>query len=256
MFNAIKRLFIYLGLMAEKATETQAIDEAQVERSIRDQRAKAAAASKANGDLKAQAILLKQTIRDQTNETNRLTGMLQIAAQQNDTENGATYAEQLDTLQQELDTNKERLNQLDAIYEQNNQIIATSLKEIERVQRDFIALKARVKVSQNMVHLSELIKSSIGELQGMTDTGQAMQRMKERAAQGEGQMTATMDLAKTMGATTLNTQAAKNARGRALFEQFKAKNNLTNPEVPQTQTQTQAPETPQTQPARQPITEN
>ena len=32
MFRAIKRLFIWMGLMAEKATETDAINQAVVER--------------------------------------------------------------------------------------------------------------------------------------------------------------------------------------------------------------------------------
>ena len=41
MFRAIKRLFIWMGLMAEKATETDAINQAVVERGIRDSKAKA-----------------------------------------------------------------------------------------------------------------------------------------------------------------------------------------------------------------------
>ena len=36
MFRAIKRLFIWMGLMAEKATETDAINQAVVERGIRE----------------------------------------------------------------------------------------------------------------------------------------------------------------------------------------------------------------------------
>jgi hypothetical protein len=39
MFRAIKRLFIWMGLMAEKATETDAINQAVVERGIRDSKA-------------------------------------------------------------------------------------------------------------------------------------------------------------------------------------------------------------------------
>ena len=41
MFRAIKRVFIWLGLMAEKATETDAINQAVVERGIRDSKVKA-----------------------------------------------------------------------------------------------------------------------------------------------------------------------------------------------------------------------
>ena len=41
MFRAFKRLFIWLGIVAEWATETDAINEAVVERGIRDAKAKA-----------------------------------------------------------------------------------------------------------------------------------------------------------------------------------------------------------------------
>ena len=41
MFRAIKRLFIFLGLMAEKATENDAINAAVVERGIRDSKLRA-----------------------------------------------------------------------------------------------------------------------------------------------------------------------------------------------------------------------
>ena len=41
MFRAFKRIFIWLGLMAEQATETDAINQAVVERGIRDSRVKA-----------------------------------------------------------------------------------------------------------------------------------------------------------------------------------------------------------------------
>jgi len=42
MWKSIKRLLIYLNLMAEKATETDAINEAQVEAGIRAQKRKPA----------------------------------------------------------------------------------------------------------------------------------------------------------------------------------------------------------------------
>jgi hypothetical protein len=59
MFRAIKRLFIWMGLMAEKATETDAINQAVVERGIRDSKAKADKAHYANGQLAGQIALLK-----------------------------------------------------------------------------------------------------------------------------------------------------------------------------------------------------
>src|SRR5438552_14654071 len=63
MFRAIKRVFIWLGLMAEKATETDAINEAVVERGIRDSKAKADKAHYANGQLAGQIALLKDQIK-------------------------------------------------------------------------------------------------------------------------------------------------------------------------------------------------
>ena len=54
MFRAIKRVFIWLGLMAEQATETDAINQAVVERGIRDSKAKADKAHYANGQLAGQ----------------------------------------------------------------------------------------------------------------------------------------------------------------------------------------------------------
>ena len=65
MFRAIKRVFIWLGLIAERATETDAINEAVVERGIRDSKAKADKAHYANGQLAGQIALLKDQIKRQ-----------------------------------------------------------------------------------------------------------------------------------------------------------------------------------------------
>src|SRR2546429_9224497 len=65
MFRAIKRLFIWMGLMAEKATETDAINQAVVERGIRDSKAKADKAHYANGQLAGQIALLRDQIKRQ-----------------------------------------------------------------------------------------------------------------------------------------------------------------------------------------------
>ncbi|MEI6032750.1 MAG: hypothetical protein WCS65_00540 [Verrucomicrobiae bacterium] len=231
MFNALKRLFVYLGLMMEKSTETQAIDEAVIERGIRDQRAKADAANTANGQMKTQMILLKEQIRNEERQVAEYTAQLKLAAQTNDELNGAHFAELLDNVQQEILRNKEQMEQYDVVYKNNVQIIANSLKEIERYQREFEMMKARVKTSEAQKGLAELVKNSIQELQGMSEVGQAMGRMKERAAGGEGQMAATIDLANAMGKNVAADQSARNARGRALFEQFKQSGTLTNPEV-------------------------
>ena len=57
MFRAIKRLFIWMGLMAEKATETDAINQAVVERGIRDSKAKADKEKKAAIDKEVKKAL-------------------------------------------------------------------------------------------------------------------------------------------------------------------------------------------------------
>jgi len=231
MFKAIRRLLVALGLMLEKATETQAIDEAMIERGIRDQRAKADAANTANGQMKTQMILLKEQIRSEERQVAEYTAQLKLAAQTNDELNGAHFAELLDNVQQEIARNNEQMAQYEIVYKNNVQIIANSLKEIERYQREFEMMKARVKTSEAQRGLADLVKNSIQELQGMSEVGQAMGRMKERAAAGEGQMAATIDLATAMGKNVASDQAARNARGKALFEQFKQAGKLTNPEV-------------------------
>ncbi len=106
MFRAIKRVFIWLGLMAEKATETDAINQAVVERGIRDSKAKADKAHYANGQLAGQIALLKDQIKRQERQREELQGLLQAAAAANDEANGAHYAEELATLEQDLNENK------------------------------------------------------------------------------------------------------------------------------------------------------
>ena len=91
MFRAIKRIFIWLGLMAEKATENDAINQAVVERGIRDSKAKADKAHYANGQLASQIALLKDQIKRQQRQREDLQGMLQAAAAANDEANGAHY---------------------------------------------------------------------------------------------------------------------------------------------------------------------
>src|SRR5512137_2710788 len=119
MFRAIKRIFIWLGLMAEKATETDAINQAVVERGIRDSKAKADKAHYANGQLAGQISLLKDQIKRQERQREELQGMLQAAAAANDETNGAHYAEQLAELEGDLGENKAQLENLEALYQQN-----------------------------------------------------------------------------------------------------------------------------------------
>jgi hypothetical protein len=231
MFRALKRLFVALGFWAESATETQAIDEAVIQSGIRDQQAKAAAANKANGDLQTSIILLRNQIHEEEVRAAGLTAQLQLAAEQNNESEGAALAEQLDVLNHEIQTNKEQLVSLDAVYQQNLEIIANALREVQTLQQQFVALRAQVKSSQSLKGLAENLQNSISQLQGMSEAGQAIQRMKERAASGQGHFKATIDLASKMGANVASSQEQRASRGKALFAQFKAKGTLTNSEA-------------------------
>jgi hypothetical protein len=231
MFRAIKRIFIWLGLMAEKATETDAINQAVVERGIRDSKAKADKAHYANGQLAGQIALLRDQIKRQERQREELQSLLQAAANANDEGNGSHYAEELATLEQDLQDNK--ADNLEQLYKQNTEIIAGSLREIQRFQREFEAVKAKVAIGRSLEGLSGMMKSSISELQGMMggEMGQSMQQLRQSAAAGEGQMRATLDLAKEMGSGIARQQEARKARGAMLFQEYKKKMGLVQPEA-------------------------
>jgi hypothetical protein len=233
MFRAIKRLFIWLGLMAEKSTETDAINEAVVERGIRDSKAKADKAHYANGQLAGQIALLRDQIKRQERQRQDLQGMLQAAAAANDEANGAHYAEELASLEQDLNDNKTQADNLEQLYKQNTEIIAQSLREIQKFQREFEATKARVAIGRSLENLAGMMKSSITELQGMMggEMSQSMQQLRQSAAAGEGQMRATMDLAKEMGSGVARQQEMRKARGAVLFQEYKKKMGLVQPEA-------------------------
>src|SRR4029079_6050009 len=251
MFRAIKRLFIWLGLMAEKATENDAINQAVVERGIRDAKAKADKAHYANGQLAAQIALLRDEVKGQARQREDLQGLLQAAAAANDEANGSHYAEELAAVEGELNENKSQLQNLEELYQQNTAIIAGSLREIQRFQREFEAVKARVAIGRSLENLSGMMKSSITELQGMMggELGQSMQKIRQSAASGEGQMRATLDLAKEMGSNVSRQQEARKLRGAMLFQEYKKKMGMVQPEVAAT-AQPPAP-----QPERQKIPE-
>lgn len=233
MFRAIKRVFIWLGLMAEKATETDAINMAVVERGIRDAKARADKASYANGQLAAQSALLKEQIKKQTRQKEELMGLLQAAAAANDEDNGAHYAEELAQLESDISDNDAQLANLETLYKQNIEIVAQSLREIQKFERDFEQTKARVAVSRQLEGLATLMKSSTTELQGMIggETAQSMQQLRESAASGEGQMRATMDLAREAGSGIARQQEMRKARGKMLFDQYKQKMGMVQPEA-------------------------
>ena len=225
MFRAIKRLFIWMGLMAEKATETDAINQAVVERGIRDSKAKADKAHFANGQLAGQIALLKDQVARQQRQREDLQGMLQAAAAANDEANGAHYADELATLESDLKDNQAQLDSLEQLYQQNTEIIAQSLREIQKFQREFEAVKTKVAIGHSLENLAGMMKSSITELQGMMggEMGQSMQQLRQSAASGEGQMRATLDLAKAMGSDVSRQQEARKARGSMLFQEYKKK---------------------------------
>jgi hypothetical protein len=233
MFRAIKRLFIWMGLMAEKATETDAINQAVVERGIRDSKAKADKAHYANGQLAGQIALLKDQIKRQQRQKEEVQSLLQAAAASNDDANGAHYAEELATLEQDLKDNQSQADNLEQLYQQNTSIIAESLREIQRFQREFEAVKAKVAIGRSLEGLATMMKSSINELQGMMggEMGQSMQQLRQSAAAGEGQMRATLDLAKEMGSGIARQQEARKARGAMLFQEYKKKMGLVQPEA-------------------------
>jgi hypothetical protein len=233
MFRAIKRVFIWLGLMAEKATENDAINAAVVERGIRDSRARADKAAYANGQLAAQSALLKEQMKKQLRQKEEREGLLRAAAATNDEENGAHYAEELSQLETDIADNQAQIDSIESLYKQNTEIIAQSLREIQRFEREFEQTKARAAVSRQLEGLSGLMKSSVSELQGMLggDTAQSMQQLRESAAAGEGQMRATMDLAREVGSGITRQQEVRKARGKVLFDQYKQKMGMVQPEA-------------------------
>jgi hypothetical protein len=231
IFRAIKRVFIWLGLAAEKATETDAINQAVVERGIRDSKARADKAHYANGQLAGQIALLKDQIKRQERQKQEVQGMLQTAAAANDEINGAHFAEELATLEQDIADNQAQLANLEQLYQQNTEIIANSLREIQKFEREFQAVKAKVAVGRSLEQLSGLMKGSINELQGMMggEMGQSMQQLRESAASGEGQMRATLDLAKEMGSNIQRQQEMRRARGNQLFKEYQKKMGMVQP---------------------------
>jgi cob(I)alamin adenosyltransferase len=232
MWKSLKRLLIYLNLMAEKATETDAINEAQIEAGIRAQKDKAGKAHYANGQLAGQVALLNDQVRRQSAKADEVRSLLQAAAHANDEANGAAYAEELASVEQELNENQAQLKILKETYAQNTEIIANSLREIQKFQRDFERLKTQVAMGNSMRGLAQMMQSSIVELQSMGgEMNKSMDQLRQSAAGGMGQMTATMDLARAMGSDVQRQQEARKARGKLLFEQFKAKANQVNSEA-------------------------
>jgi len=206
----------------------------------------------ANGQLAGQIALLRDQIKRQERQRGELQSLLQAAAAANDEANGAHYAEELATLEADLNENNAQADNLEQLYKQNTEIIAESLREIQRFQREFEAVKAKVAIGRSLESLAGMMKSSITELQGMMggELGQSMQQLRQSAASGEGQMRATLDLAKEMGSGISRQQEARRMRGAALFQEYKKKMGMVQPEA----AAATAP-TPAAQPERQKIAE-
>ncbi len=233
VFRAFKRVFIWLGLMAEQATETDAINQAVIERGIRDAKAKADKAHYANGQLAGQISLLKDQVKREERQKAELEGLLQAAVAANDEANGSHFAEQLATVDADIVENRAQLQMLEEMYAQNTQVIAQSLREIQKFERDFAQVKVKVAMGRSLENLAGLMKSSVTELQGMMggELGQSMQQLRQSAAGGEGQMRATMDLAKEMGSTVQRQQEMRKARGAMLFAEYKKKMSMVQGEA-------------------------
>jgi hypothetical protein len=78
-----------------------------------------------------------------------------------------------------------------------------------------------------------------------------MQQLRQSAASGEGQMRATLDLAKEMGSGIARQQEARKMRGAVLFQEYKKKMGMVQPDAAATTGATPAP-----QPERQKIPES
>jgi putative sterol carrier protein len=177
--------------------------------------------------------MLKDQIKGQTRKREELQGLLQAAAAANDEANGAHYAEELATVEGDITENEAQLKNLEELYQQNTQIIGQSLREIQRFQREFETVKAKVAVGKSLENLATMMKGSITELQGMMggELSQSMQQLRQSASVGEGQMRATMDLAKEMGSGVARQQEMRQTRGKALFAEYKKKMGMVQPEA-------------------------
>src|SRR5205085_12061790 len=129
--------------------------------------------------------------------------------------------------------NNSQADSLEQLYKQNTEIIAESLREIQRFQREFESVKAKVAIGRSLEGLATMMKSSINELQGMMggEMGQSMQQLRQSAAAGEGQMRATLDLAKAMGSDISRQQEMRKTRGSMLFQEYKKKMGMVQSEA-------------------------
>ena len=233
MFRAIKRVFIWLGLMAEKATETDAINQAVVERGIRDAKAKADKAHYANGQLAGQIALLKDQIKRQERQRQELQSLLQAAAAANDEANGAHYAEELATLEPDLNDNKAQADSLEQLYQ-------TKHRDHRREPAGNSAVPARVRGRQ----------SQGGHWPLAGEPGRHDEKLHHRTAGHDGRRDGPIHAAiapvrrggrradardarpgQRNGLRHSRQQEARKARGAMLFQEYKKKMGMVQPEA-------------------------
>ena len=141
-----------------------------------------------------------------------------------------TLGESQWTFCSDLNTDEKLWQNLRHILESNNR----QLLDGENLSdQEFEQVKVRVAVSRSLENLATLMKGSITELQGMMggELSQSMQQLRQSAASGEGQMRATMDLAKEMGSSISRQQDMRKARGNQLFEEYKRKMGMVQAEA-------------------------
>ena len=63
----------------------------------------------------------------------------------------------------------------------------------------------------------------------LSELGNSMQQLRQSAASGEGQMRATLDLAKEMGSSIQRQQEMRKTRGAMLFKEYQKKMGMVQP---------------------------
>ena len=119
------------------------------------------------------------------------------------------------------------------------------MREIQKFQRDFEATEGARRRGRSLEELAghdeELDQRAAGD-DGRRDWRNRCSSSAQAAAQGEGQMRATMDLAKEMGSNVQRQQEMRKARGTMLFQEYKKKMGMVQPEAAATAQPPAAPE--------------
>jgi len=225
MWQTLRKIGIAIRNWFVSAANTDAINEANVADGIRKSKERATVANLNNGKLKSTIIRLQDQVKQQENKRSEYQSYIDAAISQNNNELGSKYASALADLEGELNENKQQLAELDSTYQENVKIIAESIREITRYQAEFEKVKAQVAISRSLEGLSDQMAASLTELQGMAggQMGSSMQALREAASAGKGRISAVKDVAAALGSDINVKQAAREARGKQLFEEMKAK---------------------------------